>query len=259
MKSQTIAALLSCAAFLAAVLLLPSASQASLKAYKSGGLPDDDSVVGNFDQSPIFGTSNFTLVRTGNLSPSRLPFKGDPDFLTVVLDDPGGEVVEVVRFEYGSDSDRTINATGFAGPGAFVFVRMKTRTTFAPGQTGAGSTTSAIDWGVISGWSNTGGQFCNSDPPFVCTFAQFLEDMTRPGLVRSSTFDIGTWTFDSTGDFDSVAWVTATFDPGTSNTLNFLDGKLFGATLPALPIVGFGALALGLLVVGARSMMRSKQ
>ena len=70
---------------LAAVLLLPSSSQAALKAYKSGGLPDDDSVVGNFELSPIFGTSNFTLVRTGLLSPSILLSYGTPDFLTVVM------------------------------------------------------------------------------------------------------------------------------------------------------------------------------
>jgi hypothetical protein len=82
--------------------------------------------------------------------------------------------------------------------------------------------------------------------------------MTIPPPVRSSTFDIGTWTFDSNGDFDATGWVNATFDPGTANTQNFFDGKLFGATLPALPIVGFGALALGLLVVGARSLMRGK-
>ena len=58
---------------LAAVLLVPSASQAALKAYKSGGLPDIDSVVGNFDLSPIFGTSNFGILRTVTLSLGDLP------------------------------------------------------------------------------------------------------------------------------------------------------------------------------------------
>jgi hypothetical protein len=252
---------------LAAVLLLPSASQAALKAYKSGGLPTDDSVVGNFEQSPIFGTSNFFVVHTGLLSPSVLRSHGLPDFLTVVLDDPGGGVVEFVNFEYGSDSNTTTNITGFSGPGGFIFIRSLVRTTFPGGQTGRGSTTTKIDWGVLTesnrgfvgvltGWSTTGGQFCNSEPPFVCTFASFQEDMTVPAILRSSTYDIGTWTFDSTGDFDATGYIDATFNPGLTNTVIFFDGKLFGATLPALPIVGFGALTLGLFVVGARLLMR---
>ena len=80
--------------------------------------------------------------------------------------------------------------------------------------------------------------------------------MTVPAFLRSSTYDIGTWTFDSTGDFDATGYIRETFNPGTFNTLLFFDGKLFGASLPALPIVGLGALAVGLLVVGARSLIR---
>jgi hypothetical protein len=241
---------------LASVLLVPSASQAALKAYKSGGLPDFDDVVGNFEESPIFGTSNFGILRTSNLSPSVQPTPGAPDFLQVVLEDLDGGIVTIVNYETGSDANSTTNLTGFAGPGGFIFIRSSARGTQVPGQTGAGSTTSSIDWGVLTGWSATGGSFCNSSPPFVCTFAAFQEDMTIPAVVNSSTYDIGTWTFDSTGDFDATRYVTATHNPATTNILSFLDGKLFGTTLPALPIGGFGALALGLLVVGGRSLMR---
>jgi hypothetical protein len=177
----------------------------------------------------------------------------------VVLDDPDGGVVSIVRWESGGNTNTTTNLTGFSGPSGFIFVRSLATSTHVPGQTGAGSTTSSIDWGVITGWSTTGGQFCNSSPPFVCTFAQFQEDMTIPTVLRSSTYDIGTWTFDSTGDFDSIPYVTGTLNAGTTNLLNFLDGKLFGTTLPALPVVGFGALAVGLLVVGGRSLLRGKQ
>jgi hypothetical protein len=242
-----------------ALLLVPSVSQAALKAYKSGGLPDKDSVVGNFDESPLFGTSNFFILRTVNLSPTVQPTNGSPDFLEVVLDDPDTGQVSIVTMLHGGDTNTTTNVTGFGGPGSFIFIRSSGRISPVPGQTGAGSTTSSIDWGVLTGWSSTGGEFCNSSPPFICTFAARLEDMTNPVKVRSSTFDIGTWTFDSTGDFDATGYVVSTFNPGTTNTQNFLDGKLFGTTLPALPIVGFGALALGLLVVGGRSLMRRKE
>jgi hypothetical protein len=247
------------AGLMVVALLVPSVSQAALKAYKSGGLPNDDSLVGNFELSPIFGTSNFGILRTSNLSPSVQPTPGNPDFFEVVLDDPAGGVVSIVNWEFGGDTNGTTNLTGFAGPAGFIFIRSTSRIGLVPGQTGAGSTTSSIDWGVLTGWSSTGGEFCNSSPPFVCTFAAFQEDMTIPAVVNSSTYDIGTWTFDSTGDFDATRYVTATHNPATTNILSFLDGKLFGTTLPALPIVGFGALALGLLVVGGRSLMRGKE
>lgn len=168
----------------------------------------------------------------------------------MVLDDPGGGVVEVLRFEYGTDASLTINATGAAGPGSFLFIRKKDRTTFAAGQTGSGSTTSSIDWGVITGWSIAGGVFCNSSSLLCTSLVGIQEDMTIPAVLPSSTYDIGTWTFDATG------YISGTFNLNTSNIMIFLNGKLFGASLPALPIAGLGALAVGLLVVGARSLMR---
>ncbi len=247
------------AGLLAAVLLIPSMSQAALKAYKSGGLPDDDSVVGNFSLSPIFGTSNLNILRSVNLSPTIQPSPGNPDFLEVVLDDQGGNIVAIVNWEHGGDTNTTTNITGFSGPGGFIFIRSTARGTFVPGQTGAGSTTSKIDWGVITGWNSTGGVFCNSSPPFVCTLGGLQEDMTVPTPIRSSTFDIGTWTFDATGDFVGTGYLNATFNPGTANSVIFVNGKLFGTTLPALPIVGLGALAFGLLVVGGRSLLRGKE
>ena len=240
---------------IAAVVLVPSLSQAALKAYKSGGLPGQDSVVGNFADSPVFGIGNVSILRTQTLSPSVQP-SANPDFLTAIIDDPGGGVITSLSWETGGDTNTTTNITGFSGPGGFIFIRSLVRTTFVQGQTGSGSVTSAIDWGILTGWTATGGQFCNSSPPFVCTFAQFSEDMTAPGLVRSSTYDIGTWTFDGSGNFTSDGYISGTFDSGLSNTIVFLSGKFFGTTLPALPIVGFGALALGLLVVGTRLLMR---
>ena len=245
----------------AALCLIPVSSQAGLKAYKAGGIRDREPLIGNIDfDGPAFGTSNSTIARNPSLSPTVRPTPGEPDFLKVVLDDPGGGVVSVVEFEIGGDSSQTISIQGFNGPASMLFIRSKTRTTFAKGQTGVGSTTGAIDWGVLTGWSEAGGHYCKSDPPVICTFIQFQEDGTIPSIVQwSSTFDLGTWTFDSTGDFDATGWISHTYDPGAANLLIFLEGKLFGATLPALPIVGYVAIVAGLLLVGGRSLMRRKE
>ena len=57
----------------------------------------------------------------------------------------------------------------------------------------------------------------------------------------------------------AVTWyITRTSNGGLSNNQNFLRGTFVGAALPALPLVGFGILALGLAVAGGRRLAGKK-
>jgi len=149
------------------------------------------------------------------------------------------------------------------GPGAYVFVtsdstRGPTTGTTHPGNTNPGGT---VDWGVLSGWDVSGTAFCISSPLTICTAgSQIPHGVTTPSPDSNSpTYDLGTWAFDAEGDFTALSnYINQTNNGGTSNRQFLLRGAFVGGSIPALPRVGAGALALGLLVAGARTVLRKK-
>jgi len=153
-----------------------------------------------------------------------------------------------------------IDTTGAFGPGAFIFIEGNVTSTPTQGQTGTGSTAPAgsVSWGIISGWSVTGATFCTSSPGSTCTDNGFALNITVEPDQPSTTYDMGTWSFDAAGDYTAPPYVQRTSNGGIANTQWELRGTFTGAALPALPLVGFGALAIGLAVVGGRSLMRKK-
>ena len=131
------------------------------------------------------------------------------------------------------------------------------------GTTHPGSTapTGTVDWGVLSGWVNSGISFCISSPQTICTGgSQIPHGVTTPSPAPNSpTYDLGTWAFDAEGDFAALApYINQTNNGGTSNRQFLLKGAFVGGSIPALPIIGAGALTLGLLVVGARTTLRKR-
>jgi len=156
------------------------------------------------------------------------------------------------------------DATATFGPGAFVFVDAVSLISTPPGgHTAPGSTApgGTVDWGVIGGWNSTGVGFCVASPQTICTAgAQLPHGITSPlSPITSPTFDLGTWTFDARGDFQAASsYVWGTFNGGLSNRQSLLRGLFVGGSVPALPLVGVGALALGLVVAGGRSALRRK-
>jgi len=157
--------------------------------------------------------------------------------------------------------------TATFGPGAFIFIDNRTTNTNVPsggtvhvGSPGAGTDPgeSAV-WGIVSGWSLTGARFCVSSPVSICNQNGFAHGATIvPGLT-SGSFNLGTWAFDTVGDYEAVApYLTRTSNGGLSNNHTLMRGAFAGSALPALPLVGFGALALSLAVIGGRSLMGKK-
>ena len=206
-----------------------------------------------------------TLQRSPQLTPSVQPpagqFNPANNFGSFFLEDDAGGTVTMTSGVWGSTgiAAATLNTTGFMGnpPGAYLWIRSNNTTGPADGQTAPGATTSQIDWGVLSGFTATGSEFCKSTPPALCTFIGRIEDGSQSSVLPSSTYDIGTWTFDGAGDFDHSGYIRGTQNGGISNTVTYLNGTFFGASLPALPLIGFGALALGLGIAGVRASRKS--
>jgi hypothetical protein len=246
---------------LAVVLGVAGQAQAAVKFYDSSfnnGLPGDAFLNSTTLCPPMVTTLGGTQGDTG---------------VTVLEDDGLGSVTLVTRTTGGITlADLTAGElVPLFGPGAFIFIDTKNSRTIAgphvsnssgigahgPSSTAPGGTT---EWGVVSGWSITGRTFCVSSPTTVCTNAGFSHGVTIPfSEIESPTYDLGTWNFDAEGDYESkFGYIVRTSNGGLTNNGSRPRGALHGAALPALPLVGLGALAVGLAVIGSRAMRASK-
>ncbi len=113
-----------------------------------------------------------------------------------------------------------------------------------------------VTWGDLTSWATTGATFCNANPAFICGLASGAIHLTSvdPSL-GSPFFNTDPWTFHGTG-FRSPPFVTFTSTlPGNNQTI--IKAALSpNATVPALPLLGLGALAASLFVMGAASLRR---
>ena len=157
------------------------------------------------------------------------------------------------------------------GPGAFIFIDAKTTgapnpnqvsTTTGIGAHGPSSTApgDSVEWGLTSGWAVTGAQYCISSPVTVCNGAAFQHGQTVQPQKPSATYNLGTWGFDgTTGDYQiTQPYIERTSNGGLQNSQYDMRGAFVGSALPALPLIGFGALALSLAVIGGRSLIGKK-
>jgi hypothetical protein len=191
-------------------------------------------------------------------------------FNTIVDDGLGtvtlnGITESVIFIDLGGD-----DLIGALGPGAFLFIDSKVITSTAapavsntsgvgahgPSGTAPGQT---AEWGIVSGWQQTGRIFCVSSPPLLCTNTGLTHGATQFPELPSNTYDLGTWAFDAVGDFEATQpFIFQTTNGGVTNSRALSRGAFVGASLPALPLVGFGALALSLAVIGGRALMGRK-
>jgi hypothetical protein len=192
---------------------------------------------------------------------------GDVLFGNVELADDGLGTVTISGLNSISEANADIpNLDNLFGPGAFFFLELSATSSLAGphvsntggiGGHGPSSTSpgASAEWGVVSGWQVTGFTYCLSSPVDICNENTYSHGSTVPVVLDSNTYDLGTWTFDSVGDYDGGYYITRTFNGGIGNGQSRLRGAFLGASLPALPLIGFAGLAAGLAVVGARAML----
>jgi hypothetical protein len=223
-----------------------------------------DAAVRAYDSSVENGTPGDFLNAATNLCP---PVQTRPGTLRghAILTDVGAGAVTLTDLSietifFGDLGPDQLSVT--FGPGAFVFIDATTTTATAGHVSPATSSTdpgAVAVWGIVSGWSLTGLQFCISSPVGICDNAGFSHGTTAVPGLHSGTYDLGTWAFDSVGDYESVTtYIERTSNGGLQNIQYDLRGAFVGSALPALPLVGFGVLALSLAVIGGRSMMGRK-
>jgi hypothetical protein len=208
-----------------------------------------------------------------NLCPPQQTTPGILQGFAKITDDGAGtvtmsdhEVQITTLIDLGPDQ-----LTTTFGPGAFIFIDARTTAEMTAGQTstttgvgahGPSSTSggSSVEWGLTAGWASTGTQFCVSSPVTVCNGAAFAHGQTVQPVKPSATYNLGTWDFDAaTGDYQITdPYIERTSNGGLQNSRYDMKGAFVGSALPALPLVGFGALALSLAVIGGRSLIGKK-
>jgi hypothetical protein len=242
---------------LVAICSLAGSAQAAFKAYSSSsenGTPGDGRGI-NANTCPPVTTSIGVLEGHVLLQ--------DDGLGTVTLDEISDVQNQIVDPGVGP-------LVPVFGPGAFVYIDARlTRSVSAPhvsntsgiGAHGPSSSApgASVEWGIISGWEITGFLYCVASPVSICDQNGFAHGSTIPQQLPSTTYDLGTWNFDSEGDYESASWyVRRTSNGGLSNQQSRLRGAFHGAGLPALPLIGFAALALGLATVGGRTLRSSR-
>ena len=226
------------------ILIWTPAAWADVKvydAYRTGGTPGD------------------RILVASTLCPTVRPTPGLLQGSSRLTDDATGTVT-MTELLIDVPQLIDIDTTLVFGPGAFIFIDALVSYEPAPGQTGLGGTDPAgsVSWGVISTWSVTGRNFCVSSPVATCNGNGFIHGITTPPPLPSPTYDLGTWSFDTEGDYTATPYVQLTTNGGVANQQFLLRGRFVGASLPALPLVGAGALGLALAAAGLRNLRQQR-
>ena len=219
-------------------------------------------VVKVYDATPPHGTPGDAFTFDNGLCPPVQPRLG------IIwggfrIDDPGGGTVTVVEHSQEPTTINQFDIVTLFGPGAFVFINASSTVTPGVPYSGTGSTApgGSVVWGVVGGWTQTGFVFCAASPTTICSNSSASPHGTTSNLgpMPSPTYDLGTWSFDAEGDMLAAStYISRTNSGGTSNQQTQLRGAFVGGGIPALPVIGVGALAVALLVAGARTALRQR-
>ncbi len=192
---------------------------------------------------------------TASPSPDKEPPKKDgstPTSVAIVDDDDGGFPV-LKRIILLTEKDTTVAVPGLTGGFIFLGIHSEQGPRRGLAFTGTGSTGTTIAWGLVTGWTVTGGFWCHSSPSYICAYAGGQSLATTDPLFASPFYDLGTWTFHGTG-FTAVPFVQQVAPPSSMSVGNVqfhLRGRLQGGFVPALSVLGGALLGASLLLGGA--------
>lgn len=193
---------------------------------------------------------------------------------SIVIVDTGNGTPTLTRMQLAGAFTEFVGGQSVTGiPGTTV--ELRTSVTLGPGtgfgatvsQTGSGTTTSSINWGSLTSWSQTGRLFCKTNCPGGCNGKSsclpfgVVESTTggygAPAPLKATAFTTDPWTFNGTDESFSTAVfevvslglgaVTASIQPG---------GRL--VSVPALPLAALGGLGAGLVYLGSRALSRKR-
>ncbi len=114
-----------------------------------------------------------------------------------------------------------------------------------------------VTWGALTSWTATGALFCNSNPALICGLAVGVQLTSVDPPLRSSFYTTDPWTFHGTG-FRSPLFVFFTSTLPGNSTVSIKGALSPNATVPALPLLGVGALAASLFVMGTAALRRRR-
>ncbi len=210
-----------------------------------------------------------TGVNTSDVTPSPdTVARGNSDFgkeseAVALVEDSGSNAI-LRRLVDATDRSVTVLVPSLAtnifvsnnlrqGPGTGVFNGGP-----VPSFTGTGSTASTIRWGTVTGWTQSGSFWCNSNPGVICSLAMGMDEDTVDPRANSEFYDLGTWFFHGTG-FTSIPYINSYNTNNFGNTTHLQKGFLKrDGTVPALPVLGVVLLGSSLVAGGVAAMRRNR-
>ncbi len=188
----------------------------------------------------------------------------DPLSGLILIDDSGNGAPTLQSMVLRGTFDDFVGGATISGiPGTTVELHSVTQQKVAVNQTGVGSTSTSINWGSITGWTQTGTLFCETNCPGGCgasssckPFVGF-EGFGPAAPLKASAFLTDPWTF--TGDmhaFFSAPVELVSLGLGAETASAQIGGRL--QQIPALPLAALGGLGAGLVYLGSRALRRKR-
>jgi hypothetical protein len=188
---------------------------------------------------------------------------------TTVIDDTGNQTPTLnslqIRVQWADTVSGGLLDDVTGVPGSSIEIDLDTTIGPLPNQTGAGSVSTLIHWGPLSGWVQSGEFSCVTICPggcfqTVCDLVYGFEGTGPPPPLTSSSYNLDPWTFSGGGaSFDGpIAGQRLWLIPGS--VLFTGDVWLSGVrtAVPALGGWGASALAGVLLFAGYWQMVRKR-
>jgi hypothetical protein len=214
------------------------------------------------------GSCTGTILTPATLHGSTNPACNYTQGGSVVINDTGnGTPTLTSMLLVGAWTDFVGGQSVTGIPGTTVELRSTTSLGPAPNQTGTGSTTTSINWGSLTGWTQTGRLFCRTSCPGGCGGASsclpfgVVESSTGgygpPAPLKASAFTTDPWTFQGGGNkFHAVSFEVVSLGLGAVTAAIQPGGRL--VTIPALPLAALGGLGAGLVYLGSRALSRKR-